>query len=583
MSTTAVDPITLEIVNNGLASVADEMALVVMRSAYSPVVRDTMDYSTALCDRRGEVVAQGLTLAVQLGTFPTMMQYLLEEFEGRMEPGDIFISNDPYGYGGQHLPDIYIVKPIFFEGSLEGYAATMAHHSDVGGITPGSVAVHATEIYQEGLRMPLLKLYEAGRPNETLLRVIEKNTRQPVFVLGDIRAQIAACRTGERGLADILERYGADQAHRYMDEIQAQAERLMRAEIAALPDGEYHFDDYIDGYGDPARPLRISVAMTVAGSEIDIDLTGTAEQVPAGLNCPVGLVRAACYCAVRGVTGRDIPNAEGYMRPIRVNAPEGTIVNPVLPAACGARGVVGYRLYDAMMGALAQVVPEKVIAPGEGGPSLFSIGGYVDREPFVLTEVMVGAWGARASLDGPEGVSNPLANLSNQPVELIEADLPLEVLSYGLVPDSGGPGRYRGGLAFIREVRLLADEAVLTVRSDRRHHRPYGFETGEAGGGSLNIIRGADGERELPPMPMEAVPLRRGEIFSHISAGGGGFGPALERDPRAVREDVLDEKVSAAAARERYGVVVTDAGELDEEATDRERESARSGGQALAT
>jgi N-methylhydantoinase B len=207
----------------------------------------------------------------------------------------------------------------------------------------------------------------------------------------------------------------------------------------------------------------------------------------------------------------------------------------------------------------------------------------VDREPFVLTEVMVGAWGARASLDGPEGVSNPLANLSNQPVELIEADLPLEVLSYGLVPDSGGPGRYRGGLAFIREVRLLADEAVLTVRSDRRHHRPYGFETGEAGGGSLNIIRGADGERELPPMPMEAVPLRRGEIFSHISAGGGGFGPALERDPRAVREDVLDEKVSAAAARERYGVVVTDAGELDEEATDRERESARSGGQALAT
>lgn len=428
--------------------------------------------------------------------------------------------------------------------------------------------------------MPLLKLYEAGRPNETLLRVIEKNTRQPVHVLGDIRAQVAACRTGERGLVEILERYGADEAHRYMDELQAQAERLMRAEIEALPDGEYHFEDFIDGYGDPAQPLRINVSMTVSGSDIEIDLTGTAEQVPAGLNCPVGLVRAACYCAVRGVTGRDIPNAEGYMRPIKVIAPAGTIVNPVLPGACGARGVVGYRLYDALMGVLAQVVPEKVIAPGEGGPSLFSIGGYVDRKPFVLTEVMVGCWGARATRDGLEGVSNPLANLSNQPVELIEADLPLEVLSYGLVEDSGGPGRYRGGLAFNREVKLLADEAVLTIRSDRRHHRPYGLEEGLEGGGSLNVIRGADGERTLPPMPMEAVPLVKGDVFSHVSAGGGGFGSPLERDPRAVLEDVLDEKVSAAAAREHYGVAVTAAGELDDQATAALRGAAQRDGRA---
>jgi N-methylhydantoinase B len=280
------------------------------------------------------------------------------------------------------------------------------------------------------------------------------------------------------------------------------------------------------------------------------------------------------------VTGRDIPNAEGYMRPIKVIAPAGTIVNPVLPGACGARGVVGYRLYDALMGVLAQVVPEKVIAPGEGGPSLFSIGGYVDRKPFVLTEVMVGCWGARATRDGLEGVSNPLANLSNQPVELIEADLPLEVLSYGLVEDSGGPGRYRGGLAFNREVKLLADEAVLTIRSDRRHHRPYGLEEGLEGGGSLNVIRGADGERTLPPMPMEAVPLVKGDVFSHVSAGGGGFGSPLERDPRAVLEDVLDEKVSAAAAREHYGVAVTAAGELDDQATAALRGAAQRDGRA---
>ena len=199
---TAVDPITLEVVKNALASTADEMALVIMRSAYSPVVRDTMDYSTALCDRNGRVVAQGLTLAVQLGTFPTLMHYVREEFGSTAKPGDVYLANDPYGCGGQHLPDLYVIKPIFVDGALEGYAATMAHHSDVGGIAPGSIAVHATEIYQEGLRIPLCRLYDGGVENTILLRLLEANSRQPVHVLGDLRAQLAACRVGERGLTD---------------------------------------------------------------------------------------------------------------------------------------------------------------------------------------------------------------------------------------------------------------------------------------------------------------------------------------------------------------------------------------------
>ena len=230
-----VDPITLEVVKNALASTADEMALVIMRSAYSPVVRDTMDYSTALCDRNGRVVAQGLTLAVQLGTFPTLMRYVLEEYSVSAKPGDVYIANDPYGCGGQHLPDIYVIKPIFVAGELEGYAATMAHHSDVGGIAPGSIAVHATEIYQEGLRIPLSKLVDGGVENETLFRLLASNTRQPVHVLGDLRAQLAACRVGERGLTTLLERYGPD-AHLYLDELQRVAERMMRAELALLPE-----------------------------------------------------------------------------------------------------------------------------------------------------------------------------------------------------------------------------------------------------------------------------------------------------------------------------------------------------------
>ena len=572
MSEARLDPITLEVVKNALASTADEMALVIMRSAYSPVVRDTMDYSTALCDRNGRVVAQGLTLAVQLGTFPTVMGYVLQELGPTAQPGDVYIANDPYGCGGQHLPDIYVIKPVFVDGTLEGYAATMAHHCDVGGIAPGSIAVHATEIYQEGLRIPLSKLVDAGVENTMLLRLIEANTRQPVHVLGDLRAQLAACRVGERGLTALIERYGSD-AHEYMDELQRVAERMMRAELAKLPDGVHTFTDHIDGVGDEPVPIPICVRVEIVGDEVLIDLEGTSPQVEASVNCPVGMVFAAAYCAIRGIVRGEIPNCEGYMIPIRINAPPGTVVNPVLPAACGARGVIGYRVYDAIMGALAPIVPDRVIAAGEGGPTLIAWGGYdKNRRPFGTTEVLVGSWGARSSLDGLEGVSNPLANLGNQPVELIEADLPLRIERYGVVPDSGGAGRQRGGLAYVREYELLAPKATLTFRTDRRDHPPYGLDGGEPGAPSSNIVVSGGEPRELPTMPMHAFALRQGDRFTHASAGGGGFGDPYEREPAAVLADVLDGKVTVAAAREQYGVVLED-GRIDTTATLELRES----------
>ncbi len=566
--TAKLDPITFEVVKNALSSVADEMALVIMRSAYSPVVRDSMDYSTALCDRHGHIIAQGLTLAVQLGAFPDGMHYILEQETATAKPGDIFIFNDPYGAGGQHLPDIYVIKPIFIDGALEGYACTMAHHSDVGGIAPGSTAMHATDIFQEGLCLPLLKLYEEGRPNRTLFKIIEKNTRQPVQVLGDLKAQLAACAIGERGYSELIRRYGAAQIHPYLDELQAQAERMMRAFIREIPDGVYEFTDYIDGIGETPETLRIQVKVIVEGDGITVDLAGTSRQVPAAINCPIAMVRSATYCAIRCVTSADIPNCEGYMRPVRVVAPEGTIVNPLPPAACAARGVMGYRVFDAIMGALAKVVPSKVIAAGEGGPTLFSIGGTHAGRQFVLTEVMVGTWGARAGKDGVEGISNPAANLSNQPIELIEAELPLEVVRYGLVQDSGGAGKYRGGMSFVREFKLLGESATCTMRADRRRHRPYGIDGADSGGPSSNLLRSDGEERVLPTMPMEAIALRRGDSFQHIAAGGGGAGDPLARDPAAVLEDLLDEKISIAAARDRYGVVVERGGrQLDMRAT----------------
>ena len=364
---TGHDPVTLEVLKHALASIADEMALVVLRSAYSPVVRDTMDYSTALMDANGRVVAQGLTLAVQLGSFPDVMRHLMADFDNDMAPGDVFACNDPYGAGGQHLPDIYVIQPVFMEGRRVGFAATIAHHCDIGGIAPGSVAIHATEVFQEGLRLPIVKLHDAGRAVDALFRILEKNSRNPVHLIGDIRAQIAACRAGARGLSDLVARHGAERFATLLDALQDQAEQLMRHAIAQIPDGSWSFEDWIDGLGEAPEPVRIAVRVTVAGDRLSIDFSGTSEQVAGAINAPVAMARSASYCAVRCLADADIPNCEGYMRAVEIHVPDGSVLNPRLPAACGARGVMGYRAFDAIMGALAQAVPDRVIAACEGG------------------------------------------------------------------------------------------------------------------------------------------------------------------------------------------------------------------------
>jgi len=572
MSSAKIDQITLEVIRNALASTADEMALIVMRSAYSPVVRDIMDYSTALCDAKGRVIAQGLTLPIQLCSFPRVMALARERFGASLSKGDILIANDPYGSGGQHLPDVYILKPIFVDDRLAGFAATVAHHTDLGGIVPGSVAIYATEIQQEGLRLPLLKLYEKGRPVEPIFRIIEANTRAPVEVLGDIRAQIAACNVAEEGLSALVRRYGAEMLDRYVDALHDHAETIMRDVIRALPNGIYHATDYIDGLGENPEPLAIAVTVTVADDTIDIDFAGTAGQVEASINCPISLPESAAFCAIRCLSQQDIPNCEGYLRPITVRAPEGCLVNPRYPAACGARGVVGYRVFDAIMQAMAQVIPERAIGGSEGGPYLLAGGGSCEGRPFVLNEMVVGTWGARAGKDGIEGISNPAANLSNQPVEMVEADMPVEVLRYGFVPDSGGPGEFRGGLAFIREFRFLADTRF-TLRGDRRDHPPFGFSGGRCGAPSAHLLIRANGSwQSLPTMPMESFEARRGDVFRLTGAGGGGYGAPLGRACWRVAEDVQEGKVSIEGAMRDYGVVfLSDGLTVDAAATARAR------------
>jgi N-methylhydantoinase B len=550
------DPILREVFRNAFETIADQMALILMRTAHSPIVRDAMDFSTALCDAGGRNLAQGLTTPMHLGSFHDAMRHLIGQYAGRVFPGDVFIGNDPYLASGQHLPDIYVVRPLFCDGEVRAWAATIAHHVDVGGLVPGSNSLAAVEIHQEGLRLPFLKLVEAGVENHTLFEVIAANVRVPAPVLGDIHAQISACLAGEREYAALVERHGIDVVLSQGESLQRYAERLARAAIAGIPDGTYRFEDHIDGLGDRPEPIIFRVTVTVSGEEISVDWTGTSPQVAGGINAPLSFCRSNVYAALRSVMPADVPNCHGYTLPIHVTAPEGSVLNARYPAPCGARGITGYRIVDCLFGALAQAVPDRVAADGAGGSTLPSFGGATETGRFVFSECVMGTWGATSTHDGQEGVPHMASNQANVPVEMIEADYPLRIERYGFVADTGGPGRFRGGLSLERSYRILADDIYFGVRSDKAVHAPHGLYGGGEGTAASNRLVHDGVETSLPPMPTRALSLGAGDLFHHRMAGGGGFGRPFERDPAKVREDVLDDKVSRAAALEVYGVVL---------------------------
>ena len=383
---------------------------------------------------------------------------------------------------------------------------------------------------------------------------------------------------GEREFRALFERHGREVLHDAFDAIHDYAEALARAEFADIPDGTYRFVNHIDGIGEDPEPIRFQVAVTVAGSEILVDWTGTSKQVKGGINAPIPFTKAAAYAALRSVLAVDVPNAQGFTRPIRLIAPAGTIVNPVAPPASGARGITGFRMMDCIMGALAQALPDRIPADGSGGSTIPTIGGVHQGRPFVFVETMMGTWGGSPTHDGQEGVAHIGANQSNIPIEMIEREHPLRVESYALVPDTGGPGKYRGGLSMVREFRLLADEAVISVRSDKRRFPPYGLHGGRPGSPSLNVINPETENRVLPVLFKEPVRMVRGDLFRHVLAGGGGFGDPLERDPELVRRDLRQGKVSPEAALSDYGIVATcgdDGWVVDATATQRARAARR--------
>jgi N-methylhydantoinase B len=584
------DPILLELVKNALDAIVDEMAIALVRTAYSNNLKNAMDMSCALCDADGRLIAQGLTLPLHLGSIPDAMAHVRRKFAGKIAPGDVFILNDPFE-GGTHLPDFYIFKPIFLEGArpsaaperraaeperltaepdLIGWSASIGHQLDVGGKTAGGNGCDATEIYQEGLRIPPLKLYEAGRPVDAIFEMIDRNVRVPRQVLGDVRSQVAACLTGERGYLGLVAKHGRERFAACSTALLDQAERLARNAITAMPDGVYAFTDWMDDDGIDPDPIPITVTITVRGDRMVADFTGSAPQVRGGINSPLPFTKSAVYACVRHLIGGEPPNNEGYFRPIEVVAPAGTVVNPVPPAAVAARGLTGFRMANVIFGALAQIAPDRVFACEVGGDTGVSFGGYdKDRKPFVFLEFLFGSWGGRPDRDGIDAVSSSVVNFSNNPIEVIESEYPILIERYGYLPDTGGAGKFRGGLAPVRQYRFLEHEASLQLRTDRRTHLPYGLAGGRSGTASANVLNpGTPDERLLPPKC--TITVRHGDVFRHVLAGAGGWGDPFTRDPALVLRDVLEEKISADYAEREYGVVIRD-GAVQEDETARRR------------
>jgi|TARA_B100002019_G_scaffold271940_1_gene266753 N-methylhydantoinase B len=550
------DPFLREVIKYAFDAIADNMALTLMRTSHSGIVRDSLDFSTALSDATGQTIAQGVCTPMHLGCFQDALKNVINSFKEKIYQDDVFIFNDPFAAAGQHLPDIYITSPVFHNSRIVAWATALAHHSDVGGIVAGSNALGAHEIFQEGLRLPVVKFLERGVPNQALWDVITLNVRTPEKVLGDLQAQIAACKSCEKELGDLFDRYGVETVLEYADHLQDYAEELTKSEIRKVPNGIYSFTDHIDGLGKDPQPVVLNVKVTVEDEAVIVDWEGTSKQVPGGINPSFPFTKSCAYAALRSILDADIPNCEGFSRPITVKAPLGSLLNPKFPAPCGARGITGYRMIDCLFGALSSAVPDNVTADTTGGSTLPTISGYINGEAYVFCETFMGTWGGTSKHDGQEGVPHMGANQSNVSVEMIEQDYPIRINQYGLVPDTGGAGQYRGGLALMREYESLHDGALLNVRSDKRDFPPHGLFNGKNGKPSKNILNPDSKHKILPVLMTEVETLNRGDVFRHIMAGGGGYGDPLKRTPELVLKDVIEEKVTIAGAREDYGVVI---------------------------
>ncbi|WP_363465500.1 hydantoinase B/oxoprolinase family protein [Halogeometricum borinquense] len=529
-----VDAITLEIMRNQFESVAEEMGQVLITSSYSPNIKERRDCSTALFDADGRLVAQAEHIPVHLGAMPEAVQTVLGYDP---KPGDVFVLNDPFE-GGTHLPDVTMVSPLSLDGEILGFAVSRAHHADVGGMAPGSMPAGAREIYQEGLRLPPVRLVEGGEVNDDVMSVLLANVRNPSERRADIRAQIAANERAEERLGDLVEEHGKPQVVAAFDAVMAYSRDRVTAELRALPDGEYHARDVLEGDGVTDEDIPIEVTVSIDGETVAVDFDGTAPQVAGNVNAPLAVAKSAVYFVVRCVTDPEIPPNQGCYDPITVSVPEGTLLNPDAPAAVvGGNVETSQRVTDVVFTALAEAAPDRVPAQGQGTMNNLTIGSRAGgSEGFTYYETIGGGFGGRASGDGMDGVQVGMTNTLNTPIEALEAEYPLFVEEYSLRENSGGRGRYRGGLGIVRSVTIEAD-ATVSLLTERRRVAPKGIAGGEDGATGQNLV---DGE-SVPAKTTRDVPA--GTTVTVRTPGGGGHGKPEDRSTADKERDAEDGKV----------------------------------------
>jgi N-methylhydantoinase B len=554
--TPELDPITLEILANALRSVTDETFAALMRSAYSTNIKERHDHSTTIMDRRGRLVVQAhQSLPIHLASMWGLMEALLAKYpEDEIHEGDLFVANDPFVAGGTHLPDVNLAMPVFADGELTAFVCNIAHHADIGGMAPGSMAGGMSEIFQEGLRIPVLKLFRRGELQQDLLDLLLLNVRVPEERRGDYFAQIAASRLGVRRLAEVIASHGRAVVEAGFEQIIARTKRRMRDAIGALPDGSYRFRDVMDGDGLEAFDIPIQVEVTVRGKRIGFDFAGTAPQVPGSINVTLNATVAAVGYAVKALLDPEVANNQGMLDVLEVTAAAGTLVNAVFPAPVSSRAHTSQRIIDVVLGALAQAVPERAVAAANGANSMAVFAGTDPRtgRPFVYLETLGGGMGGRPMKDGKDGVQVGITNTSNLPVEAIELEYPLLVEEYSLIPDSGGAGTHRGGLGLRRVVRPLAP-CLFNGVGERFRHRPWGLFGGEPGGsGQFLIIEPGGAPRRIHDKPGE-IRLTPEQALVVETPGAGGYGPPAERDSAAVAEDRASGKFSPDFLRRHYG------------------------------
>jgi N-methylhydantoinase B len=552
-----VDPITLQVIQARLAGIVQEMQNSLFRTGYSTIIRESQDASCAILNTRGEVVAQHVVLPLHMGAFPACAAAILKNFPpDEIEEGDAFIVNHPYLGGSPHAPDMAVLTPILHHGEWVGFAANMAHKSDIGGTVPGSGSGNAREIYQEGLHLPPVKYMSRRRPVKEIEAIIAANSRTAALVIGDLRGQVGAARLGERRIAELMDRYGQSTVIQCTELLSDYTENRVRQTIASWPDGESDGESFVDHDGiDLKRPIRIHVRITKQKDKVHFDFSGSSDQTQGPANIRPPLVRAACvYCLV-AVVDRFLPINQGLARLIDATFRPGSVVDPRFPAAVNTYMPTALTVAEAVLRALAPFVPDKRIAGGSGSAALV-LGGrdQENNRGFVHYEIFSGGTGARSGKDGVSATAFHLSNCKTAPIEIIESEFPARVERFEMIRDSGGAGEWRGGLGFARDYRILADEVRFSMRTDKHEIAPFGVDLGLTGGKGVCVVNPGSRGETLLPSRFGDHRLGKNDLVRVERPGGGGLGHPLSRPVDNVIEDVRQGYVSPEQAESAYGV-----------------------------